>query len=357
VDTRQGRELVERIRSFSAATIPEPGGGRQAGRMLSGLGGFGALYQLGEYRQPVLVSGTDGVGTKLHLAVQSGRFRSIGIDCVAMCVNDILCHGARPLFFLDYLAHADLSTDSLAAVVAGISEGCQQSGCGLIGGETAQMPGTYKAGDFDVAGFAVGVVERDQVVDGSNIVEGDQLIGLAASGLHSNGFSLVRALLSAGEVALSEDFHGRPLIDELLTPTRIYVSAILPLVEAGLIKGMAHITGGGLYENLPRMFQASPAAAGAAMHGEEQSGGVRPNPRPLGACLARDSWHIPPIFEYLENLGVSRQEMLHTFNMGIGFVAAAAPDRAEAVVRSLEAAGFQAGAIGRVVAQEGLCFE
>src|SRR6056297_4200704 len=161
VDTRQGQELVKRFRSFSEATVSEESS--SPGGVISGLGGFGGLYQLGEYHQPVLVSGTDGVGTKLHLAVRSGRFRSIGIDCVAMCVNDILCHGARPLFFLDYLAHADLSTDSLAAVVAGISEGCQQSGCGLIGGETAQMPGTYKAGDFDVAGFAVGVVERAQV--------------------------------------------------------------------------------------------------------------------------------------------------------------------------------------------------
>lgn len=356
VDTRQGRDLVERIRSFSAATISEPGGGRQAGRVLAGLGGFGALYQLGEYRQPVLVSGTDGVGTKLHLAVQSGRFKSIGIDCVAMCVNDILCHGARPLFFLDYLAHADLPTDSLAEVVAGISEGCQQSGCALIGGETAQMPGTYRRGDFDVAGFAVGVVERDQLVDGSNIADGDHLIGLAASGLHSNGFSLVRALLSAGDVDVAADFRGRPLIEELLTPTRIYVPAVLPLVEAGLIKGMAHITGGGLYENLPRMFQSPLAAAGTAVQGEVQPGG-RSNPAPLGACLARDSWQIPPIFEYLEKLGVSRQEMLHTFNMGIGLVVAAAPDRSEAVVRSLEAAGFPAGRIGRVVAREGLCFE
>ncbi|MFW5715396.1 MAG: phosphoribosylformylglycinamidine cyclo-ligase [bacterium] len=357
VDTRQGRELVERIRSFSAATIPEPGDGMAAGRVLTGLGGFGALYQLGEYRQPVLVSGTDGVGTKLQLAVQSGRFKSIGIDCVAMCVNDILCHGARPLFFLDYLAHADLPTDSLSEVVAGISEGCQQSGCALIGGETAQMPGTYRRGDFDVAGFAVGVVERDQLVDGSDITEGDHLIGLAASGLHSNGFSLVRALLSAGHVDLAADFYGRPLIEELLTPTRIYLPAILPLVEAGLIKGMAHITGGGLYENLPRMFQFPQPAAGGTVHGAVQPGGARPNPAPLGACLAGGSWHIPPIFEYLEQLGVARREMLHTFNMGIGFVVAAAPDRSEVLVRSLEAAGFPAGRIGRVVAREGLCFE
>ncbi len=379
VDTRQGRDLVERIRGFSAATIAPPAtranadggtsgsgtsgsgtsgsGGIMPGRVLAGLGGFGALYQLGEYRQPVLVSGTDGVGTKLHLAVQSSRFKSIGIDCVAMCVNDILCHGARPVFFLDYLAHADLPTDSLAEVVAGISEGCQQSGCALIGGETAQMPGTYRRGDFDIAGFAVGVVERDHLVDGSDIAEGDHLIGLAASGLHSNGFSLVRALLSAADVDLSTDFHGRPLIEELLTPTRIYVPAILPLAEAGLIKGMAHITGGGLYENLPRMFQTPQPAAGTAVNGEVQPGGVRPSPAPLGACLSRDSWHIPPIFEYLESLGVSHREMLHTFNMGIGFVVAAAPDRSEAVVRSLEADGFRAGRIGRVVAQEGLCFE
>ena len=369
VDTQQGSELVKRIRGFAEATLApaadaaggQPGGKNSAatavgapaapGRVLCGLGSFAALYQLGEYRQPVLVSGTDGVGTKLHLAVHSGRFNSVGIDCVAMCVNDILCHGARPLFFLDYLAYADLPVDSLAEVVEGISAGCQQAGCALIGGETAQMPGTYQRGDFDVAGFAIGVVEREQLVDGSNIVEGDQLIGLAAAGLHSNGFSLVRALLSANEVDLGTDFYGRPLIEELLTPTRIYVPAVLPLVEAGLIKGMAHITGGGLYENLPRMFPAASAAL------DKSPGEVQPNQALLGGCLARDSWDIPPIFEYLEQLGVSREEMLHTFNMGIGFVVAVSPEHRAAVLRKLEAVGFPACSIGRVVKREGLCFE
>lgn len=365
VDTRQGQELVKRIRGFAEATFApatetpaaveataaagSAAGGKAAavdspGRVLSRLGGFGALYQLGEYRQPVLISGTDGVGTKLHLAVQSGRFGSVGIDCVAMCVNDILCHGAKPLFFLDYLAYADLPAEKLAEVVEGISKGCLQAGCALIGGETAQMPGTYRSGDFDVAGFAVGVVEREHLVDGSDIAEGDQLIGLAASGLHSNGFSLVRALLAEHEVDLSADFKGRPLIEQLLTPTRIYVPAILPLVRAGLIRGMAHITGGGLYENLPRMFPAP--------HGKQPLGNG-----PLGACLYNGAWNVPPLFEYIEQLGVSREEMLHTFNMGIGFVAAVAPDHREAVVRSLEAAGISAYTIGRVVQGEGICFE
>src|SRR6056297_2249083 len=211
VDTRQGQELVKRFRSFSEATVSEESS--SPGGVISGLGGFGGLYQLGEYRQPVLVSGTDGVGTKLHLAVQSGRFRSIGIDCVAMCVNDILCHGAQPLFFLDYLAYADLPAESLAEVVQGVSDGCVQAGCALIGGETAQMPGTYRSGDFDVAGFSVGVVEREQLVDGSKIRYGDELLGLGSSGLHSNGFSLVRALLDTETVDIAADFNGHPLIE------------------------------------------------------------------------------------------------------------------------------------------------
>ncbi len=332
-----GRELQD-IPQFGpqggSKLVSEGAGDVPRGKVIGGLGGFGSLFQLGNYRRPVLVSGTDGVGTKLHLAVQAQSFKGVGIDCVAMCVNDILCHGAEPLFFLDYLAYADLPAADLAEVVEGVAEGCRQSGCALVGGETAQMPGTYKPGDFDIAGFALGVVESDAIVDGSNIRAGDVLIGLPSSGLHSNGFSLVRALLDEHGVDTSADFQGRPLIDELLTPTRIYTQAVLPLLDQGLIRGLAHITGGGLYENVPRMC-----------------------PSGFGVCLKRNTWEVPPIFSFLEGLGVDREEMFHTFNMGIGFVIAVAPEKLTEVLRSLEAGGINGTVIGEVVQQEGVCFE
>ncbi|MCF7914832.1 MAG: phosphoribosylformylglycinamidine cyclo-ligase [Spirochaetaceae bacterium] len=336
VDAQKGRDLVEKIRGHASSTYTLNSEDSKGG-VLAGLGGFGALYQLGNYRNPVLVSGTDGVGTKLHLALKAQGFKNVGIDCVAMCVNDILCHGAQPLFFLDYLAYADIPAEKLSEVVEGVADGCRQAGCALVGGESAQMPGTYRRGDFDIAGFSVGVVERAELVDGSRVREGDLLIGLSSSGLHSNGFSLVRALISAHEIDLEMDFHGRPLIEELLTPTRIYTGAVLPLVQAGLVHGMAHITGGGLYENVPRMWGSSPV--------------------PLGACIRRGSWDVPPVFAFLEQLGVDPEEMYHTFNMGIGFVLAAAPEQSERVVRSVEAEGITAGVIGRIRRQEGICFE
>jgi len=336
VDTRKGADVVERIKAVAAAT-EKTGGGANGNGVLSGLGGFGALYQLGDYRRPVLVSGTDGVGTKLHVAVQAKQLNNLGIDCVAMCVNDILCHGARPLFFLDYLAYADMAAEGLAEVVEGVAEGCRRSGCSLVGGETAQMPGTYHRGDFDIAGFALGVVEQEHLVDGSKIEKGDVLLGLSSSGVHSNGFSLVRALISSRGIDLFMDFHGRPLIEELLTPTRIYTDAVLSLCEKGLIRGMAHITGGGLYENVPRMF--------AGPHGE------------VGAVLRRGSWRVPPIFKFIEELGVDHEEMMHTFNMGIGFVVAVAPEQQDRVVRSLVAEGIAVYEIGRVSGGSGVCFE
>lgn len=339
VDREQGYEIVNRIRTDTASTHDE--------RVLNGVGSFGALYRLGNYRDPVLVSGTDGVGTKLHLAVSFDALEGVGIDCVAMCVNDILCHGAEPLFFLDYLAYADLSAAQAARVVSGVAEGCRRAGCALVGGESAQMPGTYRSGDFDIAGFAVGVVERESIITGRTIREGDSLIGLASSGVHSNGFSLIRALLEDRSVDLQRDFEAEPdappvpLWKVLLEPTRIYTRAIAPILEAGLIHGMAHITGGGLYENVPRIFSPS-----------EAEGKV------LGAQIQKSQLLIPPIFDFLQSLGVDGEEMFHTFNMGTGMVLAVDPRRAEEVVKKLEASDVPAALIGKVVTDgEGLCIE
>lgn len=357
VSREAGYEIVDRIRDCTAAT--------HDAHVLGQVGGFGGLYRLGAYRDPVLVSGTDGVGTKLHLAVETGRLGGIGIDCVAMCVNDILCHGADPLFFLDYLAYADLDPGQAAAVVAGVAEGCRQGGCALIGGESAQMPGTYRPGDFDIAGFAVGVVERPRLVDGTQIRPGDRLIGLASSGVHSNGFSLVRALLREKEIDLGEDFGGRPLGEVLLEPTRIYVKTLLPLIEAQLVRGMAHITGGGLYENVPRMFPAagssperspgsdpgsdlgSDPARSSAESGGGDSAMIAGGPG-LRAVIYRSAIRPPDIFSYLQSLGVDEEEMLRTFNMGIGMVCAAAPEAAGEIIKAAEAAGIAAREIGIV---------
>lgn len=339
VDREQGYEIVDRIRNDTRSTHDE--------RVLNEVGSFGSLYRLGNYRDPVLVSGTDGVGTKLHLAVAHDALEGVGIDCVAMCVNDILCHGAEPLFFLDYLAYADLSAEQAARVVSGVAEGCRRADCALVGGESAQMPGTYRSGDFDIAGFAVGVAERESMITGSSIREGDILVGLPSSGVHSNGFSLIRALLEAEAVDLQQDFEAepagpvRPLRQVLLEPTRIYTRAVAPLLEAGLVRGMAHITGGGLYENVPRMFNP------AEVEGKS-----------LGAHIQKSQLRIPPIFDYLQSLGVDGEEMFHTFNMGIGMVLAVDPRRAEEVVKKLEDSDLSARPIGKVVADgEGLCIE
>lgn len=327
VNRESGYEIVDRIKQDTAAT--------HNAQVLNGVGGFGALYRLGSYRDPVLVSGTDGVGTKLHLAVEYDALEGAGIDCVAMCVNDILCHGAEPLFFLDYVAYAELPPAQVARVVHGVAEGCRQSGAALVGGESAQMPGTYRSGDFDIAGFAVGVVEKDSIIDGSAVRAGDSLIGLESSGVHSNGFSLVRAVLKENSVDLEQDFEGRPLWRVLLEPTRIYVKTVEALLKAGLIRGMAHITGGGLHENVPRMF-----------------------PLELGAVIDSAALSIPPVFDFLQSLGIDRDEMFHTFNMGTGLVLAVDPADAEQVIRDISQAGIGAREIGRVEkGKEGICIE
>ncbi len=336
-----GYEIVDRIRSYTSST--------HDGNVLNEVGGFGGLYQLGNYREPILVSGTDGVGTKLHLAVESGWLEGVGVDCVAMCVNDILCHGAKPLFFLDYLAYADLSPEQAARIVFGVADGCRRAGCSLIGGESAQMPGTYRAGDFDLAGFAVGAVERSRLVDGTQIRPGDSLIGLASSGIHSNGFSLVRALIREKEIDLQEDFGGMPLWKTLLEPTRIYVQELLPLIAEGLIHGMAHITGGGLYENVPRMFPkvSESGANGTSVAGGSESGRNGPA---LRAHIWKNRIQVPEVFSYLQSLGVDEEEMFRTFNMGTGMVCAAAQGDAEKVIASLQVSGVPAAVIGTVEA-------
>jgi len=277
------------------------------------------------------VSGTDGVGTKLKIAFELGRYDTIGIDCVAMCVNDILCHGAKPLFFLDYLACGKLDAEVAAQIVSGVTEGCLQSGAALVGGETAEMPGFYQPGEYDIAGFAVGVVEKEQVITGDKISAGDVIIGLPSSGVHSNGFSLVRKLITN----FSVDFNGKPIGEELLTPTKIYVKPVLELLAKFTIKGLAHITGGGLYENVPRII-------------------------PDGLCASIDTALIPslPIFELLGSLGVAKEEMFGTFNMGVGLVLVVNSADAPAIVEQLQANGEAAFILGEITtASEKICLK
>jgi phosphoribosylformylglycinamidine cyclo-ligase len=329
VDIDAGEALVERIKPMVARTFrPE---------VMAGLGGFGALFALGgKYADPVLVSGTDGVGTKLKLAQQLGRHDTIGIDLVGMCVNDVLVQGAEPLFFLDYFATGKLDVDTAAAVVGGIARGCELAGCALIGGETAEMPDMYPPGEYDLAGFCVGVVERKQILDGSAIRAGDRVIGLASSGLHSNGYSLARKIASDGAGA-SPETHvpelGRTVADEFLIPTRIYVKAIKTLYRHYRVKrtvhGMAHITGGGLIDNPPRVL-----------------------PPGLAIRLRRDSWPVPPVFSWLQRSGqVPDAEMFRVFNMGIGLVLIVSEYFAESIARRLtEEVGVPSWVIGEVVA-------
>lgn len=291
VDIDAGNALVDRIKPLVAATRrPE---------VMAGLGGFGGLFHLGaKYRDPVLVSGTDGVGTKLLLARQLGRHDSIGIDLVAMCVNDILVCGAEPLFFLDYFACGKLDVAAAAEVIGGIAEGCRQAGCALIGGETAEMPGMYGPGEYDLAGFAVGAVERSDLIDGQRIDEDCVLVGLASSGPHSNGYSLIRRVIEHSGADLGDDFHGAPLGHALLAPTRIYVSAVQRLLGNLDLRGMAHITGGGLTENIIRVV-----------------------PEGYGIEIDANSWSVPPVFDWLAAAGnIEPAEMRRTFNMGLGFV-------------------------------------
>ena len=322
VDIDAGDQLVENIKPIARRTLRDG--------VLAGIGGFGALFEVPKrFRNPVLVSGTDGVGTKLKLAFQLGRHDTIGIDLVAMSVNDILVQGAEPLFFLDYFACGHLDVATATTVIKGIAAGCEQAGCALIGGETAEMPGMYSPGEYDLAGFAVGVVEKDQILDGSRIAQGDVVLGLASSGAHSNGYSLIRRILERDATELSSDFHGRPLADVLLAPTRIYVKPVLALMQQVQIKGLAHITGGGLLENLPRILESH-----------------------LTAELQRDAWPQPPLFSWLQGKGgVSDQEMLRVFNCGIGMVAVVGEDEAQSALQQLGAAGERAYRIGRVRAR------
>ncbi|MBX3638889.1 MAG: phosphoribosylformylglycinamidine cyclo-ligase [Nitrosomonas sp.] len=319
VDIDAGDRLVQNIKPFAKRTLrPE---------VLTGIGGFGALFEISKnYRDPVLVSGTDGVGTKLKLAFQLNKHESIGIDLVAMSVNDILVLGAEPLFFLDYFACGKLNVDVATMVVSGIAAGCEQAGCALIGGETAEMPGMYPVGEYDLAGFAVGVVEKTQIIDGTKIGPGDVIIGLASSGAHSNGYSLIRSIIASHPVDLTEDFYGRSLGDVLMTPTRIYVKPLLALLKQFPVKGMAHITGGGLIENLPRIL---PAHTSAVLH--------------------KNTWTMPPFFHWLQQLGnIDEAEMLRVFNCGIGMAIVVSADQADAVMQYLHAAGETVWCIGEI---------
>lgn len=319
VDIDAGDALVENIKPFARRTMREG--------VLAGIGGFGALFALSrKYREPVLVSGTDGVGTKLKLAFRMQRHDTIGIDLVAMSVNDILTSGAEPLFFLDYYACGRLDVAAATQVVKGIAAGCERAGCALIGGETAEMPGMYAAGEYDLAGFAVGVVEKSAIIDGSTIAEGDVLLGLASSGAHSNGYSLIRKIVDAPGVDLAEDVGGRSLGELILEPTRIYVKPVLELLGLTKVKGLAHITGGGLVENIPRML-----------------------PGTLAAHVERRSWPMPPLFSWLQARGnIAGGEMVRVFNCGIGLVVCVAPADAAKAQAALEAAGETVWPIGTI---------
>jgi phosphoribosylformylglycinamidine cyclo-ligase len=320
VDMDAGEELVERIK---------PGVRRSMRReVLGGIGGFGALVEvpLDRFRKPVLVSGTDGVGTKLRLAIDTGRHDTVGIDLVAMCVNDVVVQGAEPLFFLDYFATGKLVVDIGARVIAGIVDGCVQAGCALVGGETAEMPGMYHGDDYDLAGFCVGIVEKDAIIDGSRTAAGDIVLGLPSSGPHSNGFSMIRRILQVSGADLETDLDGVSLADRLMSPTRIYVKALLKLVGALPVHGLSHITGGGLVDNIPRVI-----------------------PDGLEVILERKAWRRDPVFEWLQNAGrVADEEMYRVFNCGIGMTIQVAPQDADRAASILHEAGQEALVIGEV---------
>ncbi|QXE20140.1 phosphoribosylformylglycinamidine cyclo-ligase [Clostridium sp. 001] len=313
VNIEEGYKSVKLMKEYSSKTFTQG--------VLNGLGSFAGMFELGKYKNPVLVSGTDGVGTKLKIAFQMKTYDTVGIDCVAMCVNDVLCHGAKPLFFLDYLACSNLEAEVAADLVKGVSDGCIQAGCALIGGETAEMPGFYSKGDYDMAGFTVGVVEKDNIINGSTVEEGDVLVGIASSGVHSNGYSLVRKVVKD----FDEDFLGTPIGKVLLTPTKIYVKPVLKLLDKFKIKAMAHITGGGFFENIPRMFKDD-----------------------FTAVIDKKSFEVPPIFKHLMELGVEEKQMYNTYNMGIGFVLCVDNKDAKNVVEELNKMGEKAYIIGSV---------
>jgi phosphoribosylformylglycinamidine cyclo-ligase len=323
VDIDAGDALVEAIKPFAKRTMREG--------VMGGIGGFGALFEISKkYKEPVLVSGTDGVGTKLKLAFQLNRHDTVGIDLVAMSVNDILVQGAEPLFFLDYFACGKLDVPTATDVIKGIAKGCELAGCALIGGETAEMPSMYPDGEYDLAGFAVGAVEKSRIIDGSKITPGDVVLGLASSGAHSNGYSLVRKIISVAQPDLNADFHGRRLADVLMEPTHIYVKPLLALMASMEVKGMVHITGGGLVENVPRVLQNN-----------------------LTAVLQRDAWTMPPLFSWLQQHGgVADAEMHRVFNCGIGMAVIVAKENADAAIAQLKAAGETVTRIGEIRERE-----
>jgi phosphoribosylformylglycinamidine cyclo-ligase len=319
VNIEEGYKSVSLIKEYAAKTFTKG--------VLNHLGSFAGMFEIGEgYKNPILVSGTDGVGTKLDIAFRMKKYDTVGIDCVAMCVNDVLCHGAKPLFFLDYIACGKLEAETAAQLVKGVSDGCIQAGCALIGGETAEMPGFYRDGEYDMAGFTVGIVDKHKIIDGSSIKDGYSLIGIASSGLHSNGYSLVRKLIPD----LSKDFNGENIGNTLLTPTKIYVKTVLNLLEKFDIKGMAHITGGGFYENIPRMFNDK-----------------------FTAVIDKNSFNIPDIFKHLISLGVEQEHMFNTYNMGIGYVLCIEDKDVSRVIKTIEDLGDRAYKIGHVEAGGG----
>jgi phosphoribosylformylglycinamidine cyclo-ligase len=323
VDIDAGNALVERIKPFVAAT-------RRPG-VLSGIGGFGGLFEVpAGYKRPVLVAGTDGVGTKLKLAIETGRHGGVGIDLVAMCANDVIVQGAEPLFFLDYYATGRLDVAAAAAVIEGIAEGCRQAGAALLGGETAELPGFYSGGDYDLAGFCVGIVEYERIIDGSRVAAGDVIVGIASSGLHSNGYSLARKVLERSGAAYDMPLDGAPLIERLLAPTRIYVKPLLALLAEVEVHALAHITGGGLPENLPRVL-----------------------PEGLMATVDRASWRRPAVFDWLQaEGGIADAELYRTFNCGLGMAAVLPAAMAETAIALLAEHGEHAWIAGRIEAGE-----
>jgi len=323
VDIDAGDALIEAIKPFAKRTMRDG--------VLAGIGGFGALFEVSKkYREPVLVSGTDGVGTKLKLAFHLNRHDTVGIDLVAMSVNDILVQGAEPLFFLDYFACGRLNVATATDVIKGIAAGCEQAGCALIGGETAEMPSMYPDGEYDLAGFAVGAVEKSRIIDGKKISPGDVVLGLASSGAHSNGYSLVRKILDVAKPDLNADFHGRPLSDVLIAPTRIYVKPLLALMEKIDIHGLVHITGGGLVENIPRVLQPE-----------------------LTAVLHRDAWQMPPLFTWLQQHGgVEDAEMHRVFNCGIGMTVIVAKDKVDETEAMLRQSGETVFRLGEILERQ-----
>lgn len=323
VDIDAGNALVDRIKGVAKSTTrPE---------VMGGLGGFGALCRIPEgYRKPVLVSGTDGVGTKLRLAMDLGKHDTIGIDLVAMCVNDLIVAGAEPLLFLDYYATGKLNVDTAADVVKGIGEGCSLAGAALVGGETAEMPGMYEGEDYDLAGFCTGVVEEDEIIDGTNVKVGDTLIGLASSGPHSNGYSLIRKILEVSGTELTADLDGKPLADALMAPTRIYVKSLLKLIKESQVNALSHITGGGLLENIPRVL-----------------------PENAKAVIDVNSWTMPAVFNWLQEQGnVDATEMYRTFNCGVGMVICVPADKQEEALQLLNEAGEDAWVIGSIASAQ-----